>query len=75
MHLNCEGGDRIKGEITKWRRFSAYPATSEPKMMIIMLKSMRSRRDIYASRGTSFPAIARNRDMSGGDGLDPAYAA
>lgn len=51
-----------------------YPATSEPNMMIIIAKSMRSRTVIYASGGTCLPIIARNKEMNGGEDLDPAYA-
>jgi hypothetical protein len=51
-----------------------YPPTSEPNITIMIVKSMRSRMDMYASGGTFFPAIARNKEMRGGDDLDAAYA-
>jgi hypothetical protein len=64
--------DRMSG----WKDiyYKTYPPTSEPKMMIMIVKSMRSRTDMYASEGTSFPTIARNKERRGGDGLDAAYA-
>lgn len=51
-----------------------YAATNVPKIIIMTPKSMRSRKDIYASEGTWRPTIARNRESRDGDGLDPAYA-